>query len=296
MQRLPPCAPIGLDASLSAMDAAAVAGTVGAHALAWYLGLLGLLLACEYAGGSAAARWRPAGDVAPGLGRRDAAALPGLATALAFAAAAAFGVIAYVSRDHAWAQTDHALLEAIRANVPAAVVKQFKWITWFGDARTLTLLCVGAAAALLARGDKALACGLVAAVSANGLLNGAMKRLFDRSCPPHAMDALLGHGACFPSGHTSGAVVAYGMFAYVLTRLLHRRWHLPVLMPTTALVFTVGCSRIFVQAHFPSDVLAGFASGLAWLALGVALTESWLRRWPPGLWHADRARQTAPAA
>ena len=110
------------------------------------------------------------------------------------------------------------------------------------------------------------------------------------------MDALLGHGACFPSGHTSGAVVAYGMFAYVLMRNLHRRWHLPVLMPTTALVFTVVCTRIFVQAHFPSDVLAGFASGLAWLALGVALTESWLRRWPPGLWHADRARQTAPAA
>ena len=121
-----------------------------------------------------------------------------------------------------------------------------------------------------------------------------MKRLFERSCPRHDMDPLLGHGLCFPSGHTSGAVVAYGMLAYVLMRILPQRWHLPVLMSTTTLIFTVGCSRVFVHAHFPSDVLAGFASGIAWLALVVVFTESWLRGWRPGVQRHDPARQAAP--
>jgi undecaprenyl-diphosphatase len=84
------------------------------------------------------------------------------------------------------------------------------------------------------------------------------------------------------------------MLTYVLMRTLPERWHLPVLMSSTTLIFTVGCSRVFVQAHFLSDVLAGFASGIAWLALVVVVTESWMHGWRPGILRYKPAGQTAP--
>jgi membrane-associated phospholipid phosphatase len=262
-------------------DAIAVAGTAGAHALAWYLGLLALLLACERFAWSVRGRRHGTGEVAKGGRRRSSTPLV-LGVGLVIVAAAGFGGIAYVTRHGAFALADQVFLDAIQTSVSTQAIKEFKWITWFGDARTLAVLCIGTAAVLLARGDNALALGMLASAGGNGLLNAALKRMFDRSCPRLGVDPLLGHGLCFPSGHTSGAVVTYGMLAYALMRILPRRWHLPVLMSATTLIFTVGCSRVFVQAHFPSDVLAGFASGSAWLALVVVCTESWLRGWRPG--------------
>jgi membrane-associated phospholipid phosphatase len=277
--------------TMSGADVIAVAGTAGTHALAWYIGLQALLLACESFSWMARAHaHRTGGGDQPG--HPGSPALPVLGVGLFIAAAAGFAGIAYVTRNGAFALADQVFLDAVQANISAQVVKDFKWITWFGDARTLALLCIGTAAALLARSDKALALGMVAAVGGNGLLNGEMKRLFERSCPRLGVDPLLGHGLCFPSGHTSGAVVTYGMLAYVLMRTLPKRWHLPVLMAATTLIFTVGCSRVFVQAHFPSDVLAGFASGMAWLALVVVCTEAWLRGWRPGVRRYGPARQS----
>ena len=84
---------------------------------------------------------------------------------------------------------------------------------------------------------------------------------------------MLEHGFSFPSGHSSGSVVAYGMLAYLALRLLPIRWHLPGLLATVALAFTVGASRLFLGVHFASDVIAGFASGAAWLAMCITLIE-----------------------
>uniref|UniRef100_UPI00286A84FF phosphatase PAP2 family protein n=1 Tax=Methylibium sp. TaxID=2067992 RepID=UPI00286A84FF len=105
----------------------------------------------------------------------------------------------------------------------------------------------------------------------------ALKALFARARPVHDGGALLAHGYSFPSGHSSGAVVAYGMLAFVLLRVLPKAWHLPVVLLATAIAFSVGSSRIFLHVHYPSDVLAGFASGAAWLAVCL-VAAAWVRR------------------
>jgi membrane-associated phospholipid phosphatase len=121
----------------------------------------------------------------------------------------------------------------------------------------------------------------VVAVAGNALLNVTLKAIFERARPLHDATEELVRGFSFPSGHSSGAVVAYGMFAYVLIRCLSpaqaARLKLPLVLAATALAFTIGCSRIFIQAHFATDVLAGFASGSAWLVVCIGSAE-WLRR------------------
>jgi membrane-associated phospholipid phosphatase len=59
------------------------------------------------------------------------------------------------------------------------------------------------------------------------------------------------------------------MLALVAIRTLPPRWHLPAVLGATALAYTVGSSRVFLQVHFVSDVAAGFASGGAWLMVCV---------------------------
>ena len=99
--------------------------------------------------------------------------------------------------------------------------------------------------------------------------------------PVHDTTLAEASGFSFPSGHSSASVVAWGMLAYLLLHLVPHRWQLPVLMACAATAFTVGCSRIFLRVHFASDVVAGFASGLAWLAVcivSVELTRHYRRR------------------
>ena len=74
-------------------------------------------------------------------------------------------------------------------------------------------------------------------------------------------------GYSFPSGHSSSAVAVYGSLAAheKRSRLL---WALAFLLP-----LLVGFSRVAVGAHYPTDVLCGWALGLI-----VVLLVPWLRR------------------
>lgn len=268
--------------TMSDADLALLAARAGAHALAWYLALLTLVLVVEFFVWPVHQRRLP--RLAPGpVARTRLLALLGLGLATALAASAFFSLVAHgVAGQGRFLIFDQAFLDALRAGMPHRMVNDAEWITWFGDGRTLTLLCIVAAAVLVQRGERALTFAVVAAVGGNGLVNAILKRTFERTRPAHEAGLPDAHGWSFPSGHTSGAVVAYGVLAYVLMRTLPRRWHLPVAMLATALVFAVGWSRIVLEAHFASDVLGAFASGIAWLALVVTIAECWLRRRRPG--------------
>lgn len=198
--------------------------------------------------------------------------------AVLVAAAAVFAEIAEVLGDGPRAgQLDQLFSDALRGSTASWALQVFAWITRLGDTAILATWGGGVATVLLLRGRRWLALGWVLAVSGNALLNTTLKALFERTRPVH--DSALTHasGWSFPSGHSSGSVVVYGMLAYVLIRSLSpamtRRASLPLVLLAAALAFSVGCSRVFLQVHFATDVLAGFASGTAWLAVCVSSIE-----------------------
>lgn len=173
---------------------------------------------------------------------------------------------------------DTRLAETLANGLPPLALRLFGLATHLGDPVTLTGLVVAVAVALLLRRRRWLALGWVAACAGNGLLNRQLKSVFERVRPVHEHGFAVADGFSFPSGHSSGSVVVYGMLAYLAVRLMPARWHLASVLLAAALAFSMGASRVLLQVHWASDVLAGFASGLAWLTVCVTSIEL-LRRY-----------------
>lgn len=104
-------------------------------------------------------------------------------------------------------------------------------------------------------------------------VNYIMKLYFHRARPLHPlMDPLKTFS--FPSGHSTSAIIFYGLLAYLLWKTdlpKSYRYFLTSLLFLFAIL--IGFSRIYLRMHYPSDVLAGFFIGFAWLALSVWLFE-----------------------
>jgi membrane-associated phospholipid phosphatase len=263
-----------------AIDWTALGEQLGQHAWPLFLGLLALAVVASggvatwYAHGSAAGRGTEEAEapVASGFAARLGTGLvAGLV--LLLCTGAVFTGLARLLGDGSRLQLlDEALSRQAPAHVPAAALRAFGWLTHFGEPMVLTAL--GAVVALLLwrahRHDLVLC--WEAALAGNALLNPALKAEFARERPLQHALASPELGFSFPSGHSSGAIVAYGMLAYLAWRL-QPRLRVPAAMAAAAVVLTTAASRVFLQVHFASDVLAGLCSGLGWLALCIGSTE-----------------------
>ena len=189
-------------------------------------------------------------------------------------AAVVFWLMAVGLESSAWTVAfDDALATALAQSPASGLASVLSTLTHLGDRATLIGLVVVVAAVLAAVGKQGLAVAWALACSGNGVLNPALKDVFQRARPIHdAAYSTVGQYS-FPSGHTSGSVVVYGMLAYVAMRLTTARWRQPIALAAAAIVVTVACSRVYLRVHWASDVVAGLASGAAWLALCVVVLE-----------------------
>lgn len=259
-----------------------LADALGRHALGvWALLLLVGLAAAALGVRLLDRRDAPGVASAPQLSRL----LPALATGfgLLLAAAAVFAELAEALRDQGspLGAFDDRLALALDAHVEPAALAVFGLLTHLGDVWTLTGLGVLVTLVLLLRGRTGLAVFWAVSLAGNGILIRALKSVFERVRPQHDTPLTHSDGWSFPSGHTAGAVVAYGLLAYLAWRLLPRRWRLPCVLAATATAITVGVSRVFLRVHHASDVLAGWAGGGAWLIVSIACAEM-ARRWVRG--------------
>jgi len=75
-------------------------------------------------------------------------------------------------------------------------------------------------------------------------------------------------GFSFPSGHSSGTMLLYGTII-ILASLYFKKasWRRSVIGLSILMILLTGYSRIYLQVHYPTDVLAGYMmafTGLMW--------------------------------
>lgn len=104
------------------------------------------------------------------------------------------------------------------------------------------------------------------AVAGGHVLNLILKVLYHRPRPTIVPEAQAVASASFPSGHAMSSLVAYGMVAVLIGRRVPGcAFRLFLGGIALALSLLVGASRIYLGVHYPSDVLAGYAIGAAWV-------------------------------
>lgn len=108
------------------------------------------------------------------------------------------------------------------------------------------------------------------------LLNLLAKQAFHRARPSFENPLVTLTTYSFPSGHVVASTVFYGVLATLLivqTPSWRRACY--ILLAALAMVVLVAFSRIYLGAHYLSDVLAAFLEGIAWLALCFTAIESY---------------------
>ena len=98
-----------------------------------------------------------------------------------------------------------------------------------------------------------------------------LKWLFHRARPANP-SIPPPHDFSFPSGHSSAAFIFYGLLIYLLCQAAVRKsLKYPSVAILVLLSLLIGLSRVYLRAHFVSDVLAGFCIGVAWLSLTLSI-------------------------
>lgn len=189
-----------------------------------------------------------------------------LAFAVMLAGMAAFALLAEAVTEGETEAVDRAILLWLNRHGSPELDSVALNVTALGSGLVVGLVIVLASAYLWGSRHRYSAVLLWVALGGSWILSSILKAFFDRPRPqlfawrtPHAFQA------SFPSGHSITAMVGYATLAYLVARLLPQRALRWLTVGTAALIVAmVGWSRMYLGVHWPSDVLGGYATGLAW--------------------------------
>lgn len=148
-------------------------------------------------------------------------------------------------------------------------------VTALGTGTVVMMVVAVAALFLVLTQHKYSAILLLASTFGGIVLNGVLKLGFNRPRPSIFMPAVHTVSSSFPSGHAMSAAIVYSTVAYLAARLHRRRWARWLVMTAALmLIALISFSRMYLGVHYPSDVIAGVAIGLAWAGFCMATLEA----------------------
>lgn len=168
---------------------------------------------------------------------------------------------------------DRALLLALYAADEPWLALFALGFTKLGDWWTVVAVTLAGALWLLWRGNRWGALTLLVASFTGRVLVILQKAYFARLRPEEDMRLVEVSYQSFPSGHAANPTIAYLTLALLLFD--DPRQRRIAAGGVLALAFLIGISRPMLGVHWPSDVVAGWAFGLLWAMLVLAVMERW---------------------
>ena len=198
------------------------------------------------------------------------------------AALAAFAVLAVLAHAYAYFAWDLRAARAVQSFDSPAWAAFMDWVSFFGNRWTPDAIAVLTALAFFARRRRSEAAGILLSTGGGATLSHAFKALVARPRPSAELVgfAYQSNEASFPSGHVIFYVCYFGFLFFTAYALLPRgSVARRVALALSALpVLLVGVSRVYLRAHWPSDVLGAYLVSGVWLAFSLAIYRRWKRR------------------
>lgn len=130
-----------------------------------------------------------------------------------------------------------------------------KFITQFGDVLVIVLICI---LLLIFYKNKKELIPLYLVTIISTILNNILKPIFARP-RPELIQLVTEDTYSFPSGHASASMTFYGYLIYMVWQSkLEKKWKVVLTTILSLLILTIGYSRIYLNVHHISDILAGF--------------------------------------
>ena len=151
-------------------------------------------------------------------------------------------------------------------------------ITNFGDKYTILgfLATVTAICALLRLYKEEIF--VFIATGGDFIITGGLKLLFNRTRPVFENIFLKNYNYGFPSGHTTLAVCFYGAIMYLLIiNIKNKTFKIISSFILSLLIFAIGFTRVYLGAHYLSDVIGGYCIGFFWLFLSIWIYNKYWR-------------------
>ncbi|MDZ4140744.1 MAG: phosphatase PAP2 family protein [Methylotenera sp.] len=150
----------------------------------------------------------------------------------------------------------------------------FSALTMLGSFKWLAILALAVAGLLIYKKLRLESIILLGGFALTAISIMLIKFLSDRT-RPYSNLSLLENTMSFPSGHMAHSLFVYGFLAYLLSRCVRNRMHsLWIMISGVGLAGMIGISRLYLNVHWLSDVLAGFTLAAAYLCLCIAYLES----------------------
>jgi len=168
---------------------------------------------------------------------------------------------------------DIALARAIHEHVTPTGTTVSEYISSIGSPTTMGVIAVIGGLVLLARRRGVMLIAWIAAFAGGGALEKILKNTVHRTRPMFTPTGPTEQSLSFPSGHSMMCLIGVGMLVYVLLvpRKFGDPWRGIVGGLGVAFVLAVGISRVYLGAHYPSDVIGGYAAGAGWVAICVGV-------------------------
>jgi undecaprenyl-diphosphatase len=180
---------------------------------------------------------------------------------------AAFMLLAFAYAHDPLAAVDHEVSEWVASSMPTWAEWAARPFSWLGGRVGLAVLGIVATTLLVRERAWLDLAFFVAAFAGSQLVVYVLKVWFDRPRPDAGSAIALPDSAAFPSGHATAGAASLGALAVLVAeRLPSRRARVWLCWVVVGLGIAVGLSRIALNVHYVTDVLAGWCLGLAWLA------------------------------
>ena len=204
--------------------------------------------------------------------RLDPETVAGLSLTLALAGVVivfvVFGVaIAMIRTSSGIVSVDVTITNWAAANETSASRAVMSWISLAGNTAVVIAVALVIAAYALRRWRRwSVALFFFVVLAGQLALSNAIKVAVERVRPDAPPFQVLA-GPSFPSGHATAAAAAWAAVALVLTRGSSPRARAVLGAAAAGIAVAVACSRVFLGAHWTSDVIGGLLLGWTWFAL-----------------------------